>query len=152
MHKCKCKLAQSYMTFLMCMEKYIQQIHFHLPLFTLTLFHTSQKPPQVSVNFFLRKLRDFFFFLAFPSLVSDAILQNVHTNEEMETACEDVTADLWVDDFTCLMWSRLMSLTTSVVTFSHLWATTFFKTIKSFKNPKGLLRIYFHRRIKHEIS
>ncbi len=26
------------------------KMHFHLPLFTLTLFHTSQKPPQASIT------------------------------------------------------------------------------------------------------
>ncbi len=64
----------------MCMEKYIQQIRFHLPLFALTLFHTSQKPPQVSVIFFLR--------------IKGFLFEIWHKNEEMESACEDVTADL----------------------------------------------------------
>ncbi len=40
--------------FLMRLEEFIREIHFHLPLFALTLFRTSQKPPQASVKTFLR--------------------------------------------------------------------------------------------------
>jgi len=58
----------------------IRQKCFHLPLFTLTFFRTSQKPPQVSVKLF-SELRDFFS----KSLVSEAILQNAHKNRVMET-------------------------------------------------------------------
>ncbi len=47
-------IAQSHMTFLMRLEEFIHKMHFHLPLFTLTLFRTSQKPPQASVKTFLR--------------------------------------------------------------------------------------------------
>ncbi len=38
----------------MSLAEFICKMHFHLPLFTLTLFRTSQKPPQASVNTFLR--------------------------------------------------------------------------------------------------
>ncbi len=31
---------------------FIRQMHFYLALFALTLFHTSQNPPQVSVKTF----------------------------------------------------------------------------------------------------
>ncbi len=47
-------IAQSHITFLMRLEEVIRKMHFHLPLFELTLFRTSQKPPQASVNTFLR--------------------------------------------------------------------------------------------------
>ncbi len=43
-------IAQSHMTFLMRFEEFIRKLHFHLPLFALTLFHTSQKPLQASVK------------------------------------------------------------------------------------------------------
>ncbi len=49
-----CPIAQSHMTFLMRLEEFIHKMHFHLPLFALTLFRTSQKPPQASIKTFLR--------------------------------------------------------------------------------------------------
>ncbi len=53
-------IAQSHMTFLMRLEEFIRKMHFHLPLFTLTLFRTSQEPPQVSVKTFVCESRDFY--------------------------------------------------------------------------------------------
>ncbi len=47
-------IAQSHITFLMRLEEFIRKMHFHLPLFALTLFCTSQKPPQASVKTFLQ--------------------------------------------------------------------------------------------------
>ncbi len=35
-------------------EEFIRKVHFHLPLYALTLFRTSQKPPQASVKTYLR--------------------------------------------------------------------------------------------------
>ncbi len=56
--------------FLMGLGEFIRKMHFHLPLFTLTIFRTSQKPPQASVKI-IWELRDFFpWNLVFPSLVS----------------------------------------------------------------------------------
>ncbi len=49
----------NHMTFLMCLEEFIRQMHFHLPLFALTLFRTSQKLPQASIIFFLR-IKEYF--------------------------------------------------------------------------------------------
>ncbi len=46
--------SQSHMSFLMHMEESTWQMRFHLPLFALTLFCTSQKPPQATVKTFLR--------------------------------------------------------------------------------------------------
>ncbi len=40
--------------FLMRLEEFICKMYFHLPLFALTLFRTSQKPPQTSIKTFLR--------------------------------------------------------------------------------------------------
>ncbi len=40
--------------FFMRLEECIHKMHFHLPLLALTLFRTSQKPPQVSVKTFLQ--------------------------------------------------------------------------------------------------
>ncbi len=37
-------IAQSH-DFLMRLEEFIRKMHFHLPLFALTLFCSSQKPP-----------------------------------------------------------------------------------------------------------
>ncbi len=45
-------IAQSHITFLKRLEEFIRKMHFHLPLFTLTLFRTSQKPPHASIIFF----------------------------------------------------------------------------------------------------
>ncbi len=42
--KLSCLIVQSHMTFLMHLEEFIRKMHFHLPLFALTLFRTSQKP------------------------------------------------------------------------------------------------------------
>ncbi len=47
-------IAQIHMTFLMRLEEFIRKMHFHLPLFALTLFRTSQKPPRANVKTFLR--------------------------------------------------------------------------------------------------
>jgi len=33
-------------------SEFIQQMHFHLPLFAWNLFHTSQWPPSKSKSFF----------------------------------------------------------------------------------------------------
>ncbi len=38
--------------FFLHMDEFIRQIYLHLPLFALTIFLTSQKPPQVSVKTF----------------------------------------------------------------------------------------------------
>ncbi len=61
-------IAQSHMTFLMHLEELILKMHFHLPLFTLTLESktTSSKRKKNVQN------------VAFPSLASRAILKNAH--------------------------------------------------------------------------
>lgn len=43
----------------MCNEEFIAQMC-SIPLFTLIIFHTNQKPPQASLIFFC-ELKDFFF-------------------------------------------------------------------------------------------
>ncbi len=40
----------SHVGLMLATSELIQQMRFHLPLFTLTLIRTSQKPPQVSVK------------------------------------------------------------------------------------------------------
>ncbi len=47
-------IAQSHMTFFMRLEEVVRKMHFHLPLFALTLVCTSQKQPKASVKPFLR--------------------------------------------------------------------------------------------------
>ncbi len=47
-------IAQSHITFLRHLEELIHKMRFHLPLFTLTLFRTSQKSPQASVKVFCK--------------------------------------------------------------------------------------------------
>ncbi len=47
-------VSQSHITFLMRLGEFIRKMHFHLPLFALILFRTSQKLPQASVKRFLR--------------------------------------------------------------------------------------------------
>ncbi len=71
-------IAQSHITFLMRLEEFIRKMRFPLPLFALTLFCTSQKPPQASVKTFLQIKGFFIRNLVFPSFVSHAILQNAH--------------------------------------------------------------------------
>ncbi len=46
--------AKSHYFFLIHLEEFIRKVHFHLPLYALTLFRTSQKPPQASVKTYLR--------------------------------------------------------------------------------------------------
>ncbi len=60
--------------------------------FPSSIIHTIQKPPQASADIFC-ELRDFLSqYLVFPSLVSNAILKNVHKNRVMETAIDN---SLW---------------------------------------------------------
>ncbi len=42
--------STNHMTVLIRKEEFIWQVHFHLSLFALTLFHTRQKPPQVKIK------------------------------------------------------------------------------------------------------
>ncbi len=44
-------IVQSHMTFLNAHAEFIRKMHFHLPLLALTLFCTSQNPPQTRVSF-----------------------------------------------------------------------------------------------------
>ncbi len=46
-------IAQSHRNFVLRMEEFIRQMHFHLPLFALTLFRTSKLPPPKSVTAYL---------------------------------------------------------------------------------------------------
>ncbi len=52
--------STNHMTVLIRKEQFIRQVHFHLSLFALTLFHTRQKRPQVKIPFFLW-IKGFFF-------------------------------------------------------------------------------------------
>ncbi len=62
--------AKSHDFYWICLEEFIRKMCFHLPLFALTIFRTSQKPPQARVKTFLRIKGFFIRNLAFPSLVS----------------------------------------------------------------------------------
>ncbi len=74
-------IVQSHITFLMNMGEFIRKVHFHLPSFALFIIN----PFFAQVKNHLKRIKGFFFYLALQSLVSDAILQNAHTNMEMET-------------------------------------------------------------------
>lgn len=70
-------------------------MRFHLPLFAITQnaqvkIRTSQNAPQASVKKTTLILKKSFYTQLrwFQSLISDAILQNVHTNRVRETATE----------------------------------------------------------------
>ncbi len=79
----------SYMDLIFATSEFILQMPFHPLLFALTLFCTSQKPPQAGIKNFFATYRIFFSFqiLPFPSLISDVMLQNAHKNKVMETYC-----------------------------------------------------------------
>lgn len=68
-------------------SEFIWQMRFHLRLFTLTLFRTSQEPPQAIANTFLRiKGLIVFEICNLYHLFFDEILQNAHENKVMGTA------------------------------------------------------------------
>lgn len=80
------------------MRELIHQMFFCLPFHSLTLFWKSQKPPQVSIIYFIfiTKLRRVFVILTFPSNYTNEILRKnpkQKQNNVWNTAREEWSAD-----------------------------------------------------------